>query len=82
MVEVRIIYCRPCGFQDRAVKLANDVLRELGVHEVSVKLVPGDKGIFDVYVDDKLIFSRYQEKRFPEPGEIIDGVKKLLTPTP
>jgi len=30
MVEVRIIYCRPCGFQDRAVKLANDVLNKLG----------------------------------------------------
>jgi selT/selW/selH-like putative selenoprotein len=28
------------------------------------------KGIFDVSVDGKLIYSKYQTGRFPEPGEI------------
>ena len=31
----------------------------------------GDRGIFDVYLDDELFFSRYKEMRFPEPGEIV-----------
>ncbi len=79
MVEVKIIYCRPCGFQNRAIKLANEILSDLGYAGVTVKLVPGSNGIFDVYVDDKLVFSRYKEKRFPEVNEIIDAIKAATT---
>mgnify|MGYP001773264954 CR=1 FL=1 len=75
MVEVKIIYCRPCGFQSKAIKLANDILSELGYAGVAVKIIPGNNGIFDVYVDDKLVFSRHKEKRFPEVNEIINAIK-------
>lgn len=79
MVEVKIIYCRPCGFQNKAIKLANDILSELGYIGVTVKIIPGNNGIFDVYVDDKLAFSRYKEKRFPEANEIINAIKAATT---
>jgi selT/selW/selH-like putative selenoprotein len=36
---------------------------------------PWFNGIFDVVIDDQLVFSRLEEKRFPQSGEII---KKLL----
>jgi len=35
------------------------------------ELVPGVKGIFDVVVDGKMVFSRFREDRFPEPGEVV-----------
>lgn len=39
------------------------------------ELVQGDRGIFDVAVDGKLIFSKYKEGRFPENSEIIDMLR-------
>lgn len=34
------------------------------------ELIGGGGGVFDVVVDDRLIFSKHQIGRFPEPGEI------------
>jgi selT/selW/selH-like putative selenoprotein len=42
---------------------------------VKAELVPGSRGIFDVVVDGKLVFSKYQEKRFPQPGELAGRLK-------
>jgi len=33
--------------------------------------VEGARGIFDVYVDDRLVFSKHQEQRFPDRGEVV-----------
>tara|TARA_A100001037_G_scaffold49085_1_gene40928 strand:- start:196 stop:441 length:246 start_codon:yes stop_codon:yes gene_type:complete len=35
-----------------------------------IELVPEGKGIFDVEIDGKLIFSKFQSGRFPDRGEI------------
>jgi selT/selW/selH-like putative selenoprotein len=37
---------------------------------VKPRLVKGDGGVFDVEVDGRLVFSKHQQERFPEPGEI------------
>jgi selenoprotein W-related protein len=42
---------------------------------VEAKLVPGSNGIFDVLVDQKLVFSKFQTGRFPEPGEVLQELK-------
>jgi hypothetical protein len=36
------------------------------------QLVKGSNGIFDVYRNETLLFSKYAEHRFPEADEIID----------
>lgn len=38
---------------------------------IDAKLEKGSGGIFDVYADEKLVFSKHQEHRFPEPDEVI-----------
>lgn len=38
---------------------------------IDAKLEKGSGGIFDVYSDEKLIFSKHQENRFPEADEIL-----------
>ncbi|MFT5210055.1 MAG: selT/selW/selH-like putative selenoprotein [Flavobacterium sp.] len=38
-------------------------------------LFPEGKGIFDVLVDGKKIFSKYELNRFPEKGEITQLLK-------
>ena len=45
---------------------------------VSITLLPGDKGIFDVKVDGTLIYSKHATGRFPEPGEIRANVSSIV----
>lgn len=35
-------------------------------------LKPGSKGVFDVTVDGKLIYSKAETGRHAEPGEVLD----------
>ena len=39
--------------------------------DVEVELIGGHRGIFDVYRDDRLVFSKHQQHRFPEDDEIL-----------
>jgi selT/selW/selH-like putative selenoprotein len=43
---------------------------------VETDIVPGRVGQFDVEVDGKLVFSKYQEDRFPDADELL----RLLPP--
>ena len=39
---------------------------------VAVELVKGDRGVFDVRVDGRLVFSKKASGRFPTNTEIVD----------
>ncbi|BBG24660.1 SelT/SelW/SelH family protein [Sulfuracidifex tepidarius] len=71
---LKIIYCRPCGYIDKALDLARDVLSYF--QDIEVVLSQGEKGIFDVYLNQKLLFSRYEEKRFPDNQEILKKISE------
>ena len=70
-MQVKIEYCVPCGYLPRATALAAEIKKKYGV---DAELVDGVAGIFDVYVDGKRVFSRHEEKRFPEPQDIFDKI--------
>jgi selT/selW/selH-like putative selenoprotein len=38
---------------------------------IDAELVPGGNGIFDVFVDGELLFSKDREGRFPTDDEIL-----------
>jgi len=42
--------------------------------QIEPNLLQGERGIFDVSVDGKLIFSKHQENRFPEHQEILKSL--------
>jgi len=44
--------------------------------KVNVALIPGKRGIFDINLDGKLIFSKFTTKRFPNPKEVIQLIQK------
>ena len=46
-----------------------------------VELKPGDRGAFEVFVNNQLIFSKLQEDRFPEHEEIISFIEGILNVT-
>ncbi len=79
MKTITIKYCQPCGFMPRALDLAKDVLQAYGMaynKNLSLNLQPGDKGIFEVLVDDSVVFSKEKQGRYPDAKEIIDAVRK------
>jgi selenoprotein W-related protein len=52
---------------------------DLGKQEVAeATLIPSSGGVFEVQVDDRLIFSKRESGRFPEEGELAQRVAPLL----
>ncbi len=38
---------------------------------MTARLVKGSGGVFDVKVDGRLVYSKFETERFPEPGEVV-----------
>jgi selenoprotein W-related protein len=70
MTDVSIIYCRPCGYEQRAREVAMALQRELGI---GATLVPGKGGVFDVQVGGKTVAKR-AKGHFPDAAEIVAAV--------
>lgn len=45
-----------------------------------VALSPGTGGIYDIYVDQKLIWSRKESGRFPDIKEIKQLIRDMISP--
>ncbi len=76
--SVSITYCQVCGFRSRAAWLAQELLAANEEDLAGVTLVPGRGGIFEVRIDDELVFSHEQAGRFPEPRDLKDAVRAAL----
>jgi selT/selW/selH-like putative selenoprotein len=48
--------------------------RDLGL---DAELVKGERGVFDVLADGKLIFSKHATGRFPDDAEIVQAIRSL-----
>jgi len=48
--------------------LAAEIKKAKGI---DVELVKGSGGVFDVFQDAERVFSKHEEHRFPEAGEIL-----------
>jgi selenoprotein W-related protein len=78
--SVRIEYCVSCGFLGRAVDLAGSVLNDFaGRLPGGVTVVAGEEGSFEVYFNDRQIFSMLDKARFPNPDEVESKLSKLLS---
>ena len=56
MTSVTIEYCDPCGFLNRAIEAQKKILESYGDILDDVKLIPGDGGVFQVHVEDTVVF--------------------------
>ena len=52
--------------------------REIEYFISSWKLVPGTGGVFDVWVNGELVFSKAAVGRHAEPGEVRAGIMKVM----
>ena len=49
-------------------------MAELTAEGFEAEATPGTKGQFDVHADGRLVFSKRETGRFPQPGEILTGL--------
>ena len=47
----------------------------------ALELQSASGGRFDIYLDDELVFSKQEARRFPEPGEVAGLFEKKLGST-
>ena len=73
MKEIKIVYCVPCGYIGFADQLKKTI--ETKVKKTKVNLEGGEHGVLDIFVDDKLVFSKHKEGRRPEVSEVLELVK-------
>lgn len=75
-----ITYCTQCRWLLRAAWLAQELLTTFEQDLASVTLKPGSNGIFEIKVNQQLIFSRKEAGRFPEAKEIKQLVRDIIDP--
>ena len=57
---------------------ASDLLTNYQHVIADLRLVTGDNGVFNVTVDEHLIYSKAQTGRHAEPGEVLDLFTDLM----
>ena len=79
--KVEIRYCTGCRWLLRGAWLAQELLGTFEHDLGEVALVPDDTGgVFNVSIDGRLVWSRQEQKRFPEPKEIKQLVRDVVAP--
>lgn len=82
MQDTRIViaYCTQCQWLLRAAWLAQELLMTFGQDVKEVALRPGLGGVFEIHLNDELLWSRAREGRFPEAREIKQRVRDRIDP--
>jgi selenoprotein W-related protein len=78
--RLEIEYCTQCRWLPRAVWTAQELLTTFVDELGEVALVPGKGGVFDVRLEGEAIWSRAEERRFPEMKELKQLVRDQVAP--
>lgn len=78
--RVEITYCIQCRWMLRAAWLAQELLTTFEEDLYSVALRPGTGGVFEIYLNGQLIFSRKDAGRFPESKEVKQLIRDQIDP--
>lgn len=78
--KLKIVYCTQCRWLFRACWITQELLTTFEQELDEVALAPGSGGTFDVILNEKTIFSRSEEGRFPESKELKQLVRDQIAP--
>lgn len=78
--RIAIRYCTQCRWLMRAAWMAQELLNTFMLDLGEVALIPGTGGVFEVWAEDTLIWSRAREGRFPEITELKRLVRDQVVP--
>lgn len=78
--RVSIMYCTQCRWLLRAAWMAQELLTTFAAELGEVALIPGTGGVFEVRVDDTLVWSRAAQGGFPEITTLKQLVRDIVAP--
>lgn len=79
--SVEITYCRLCGWGLRAGWMAQELMHTFAEELGSVTLTPDTTGgVFEVRLENEMIWSRKEHGRFPEMKELKQLVRDRVAP--
>jgi selenoprotein W-related protein len=78
--RLEIEYCTQCRWLMRAGWTAQELLTTFVDELKEVALVPGKGGIFEVRLDGETLWSRKDERRFPEMAELKQRLRDRIAP--
>ena len=76
-MKASIEYCMEWNYEPRAFSLRDKLFNLFGIES---ELIESGRGVFEVRLNNNLIFSKKQLGRFPEEGEIenfIQGIEEV-----
>ncbi|MGE6469479.1 SelT/SelW/SelH family protein [Serratia proteamaculans] len=77
---VTIHYCSQCNWLLRAAWMAQELLHTFSTDLASVTLIPGTGGIYQVTVDDVVIWDRKIDGGFPEAAALKQRLRDRCFP--
>ena len=78
--RVVIHYCTLCQWQLRAAWMAQELLSSLTDELFEVALRPGKGGVFEIWVDEHLVWERKRDGGFPGAKELKQKVRDVACP--
>jgi selenoprotein W-related protein len=80
--KIHIRYCPACGWMLRSAWIAQEALTTFSKEIDSVTLKPDyeNAGLFQVWIDEHLIWCRKKEEGFPQPKELKQKIRDLICP--
>ncbi len=78
--RVELVYCTQCRWLLRAAWMAQELLTTFPEELGEVALVPGTGGVFEVRVDQTLLWTLAGQGRFPEMKELKRLVRDAVAP--
>lgn len=78
--RITIQYCIQCNWLLRSAWMAQELLQTFGDSLGEVALIPGTGGIFEIRVNDEVIWERVRDGGFPGPKDLKQRVRDLIDP--
>ncbi|PWJ34137.1 SelT/SelW/SelH family protein [Sediminitomix flava] len=78
--KIEIKYCTLCGWLLRASWMSQELLTTFSEEISSLSLTPTKGGIYEIWINDELVFSFKEMRRFPQPKEIKQMIRDRIAP--
>lgn len=76
--NISIEYCTSWGYVARAVALTRVLLREYGTGIGELTIIPSTNGVYEVILNDELVFSKKELDRHAEKDEIEEIIAEKI----
>jgi selenoprotein W-related protein len=78
--SISIAYCTQCNWMLRSAWMAQELLSTFSLELEAVTLIPGTGGIFEIRLDDDLIWERKRDGGFPDSRVLKQLVRDRIDP--